>query len=315
AHLDAEPKFDYHGWILAYDAKSLRQVAALCTTPDGIQGGIWQSGAGLAAETRDGPLALVYAVAGNGSTGGRNYGESILQFYTGELMSVKQAFTPSTAAYLNDRDLDLSTGPLLLPDLPFLIACSKEGKCYVVDRSDFHLVQEFQAAINSYGGERPSNIHGTPVAWRDSRNVLRLFVWGEDDYLRAFQYDGQRFSGAEKSTVRAPAKSMPGGMLAVSAHGGAPETGIVWASVPESGDANIATVDGVVRAFDAENAGKELWNSDQNVARDRLGKFAKFCQPVIANGKVYVATFAEPVKRGQVARPNHLVVYGLLGSP
>lgn len=314
AHLDAEPTFDYHGWILAYDAKTLKQIAAYCTTPDGIQGGIWQSGAGLAGETRDGPFALVYAVVANGSVGGRNYGESVLQLYPGNLMSVKLAFTPSAAAYLNDHDLDLSTGALLLPDLPFLVACSKEGKCYVIDRADFHLVQEFQAAINSYGGERPANVHGTPVAWRDSRNVLRLYVWGEDDYLRVFQYDGQRFSEGQRSTVRAPAKSMPGGMLAVSANGNTPGSGIVWATVPVSGDANIETVDGIVRAFDAENIGKELWNSNQNSARDGVGKFAKFCPPVIANGKVYVATFAEPKKKGQPVPANRLVVYGLLSG-
>lgn len=314
AHLDGEPKFDYHGWIMAYDAKSLRQISVYCTTPDGIQGGIWQSGTGLAAETREGIYPLLYAVVANGSAGGRNYGGSVLQLYPGELMSMKLAFTPPNAAYLNDHDLDLSTGPVLLPELPMLIACSKEGKCYVVDRSDFHLVQEFQASINSYGGDRPSNIHGAPIAWRTSKGVLRLFIWGEDDYLRGFQYDGQRFVGADKSVPRAPQKSMPGGMLALSANESAPGSAVLWAALPESGDANIATVDGIVRAFDAENVSKELWNSNQNAARDRLGKFAKFCPPVVANGKVYVATFADPTKPGEPARANHLVVYGLLGS-
>ena len=312
SHLDGEPKFDYHGWIMAYDAKSLKQVSVLCTTPDGIQGGIWQSGTGLAAETRDGaPFPLIYAIAANGSVGGRNFGESILQLYPGELMSVKLAFFPSNYSFLNDHDLDLSTGPVLLPDLPLLVGCSKEGKCYVVDRFDFHLVQEFQASVNSYGGERPSNIHGTPVVWRDWNNVLRFFVWGEDDYLRAYQYDGQRFSGAEKSLVRAPAKSMPGGMIAVSANGSTMGSAILWGSVPISGDANLGTVEGILRAFDASDVQKELWNSNQNAARDHLGMFAKFCPPVIANGKVYMATFAVPTKNGQPP-PNHLVVYGLL---
>ena len=135
SHLDGEPKFDYHGWIMAYDAKTLKQAAVVNTTPDEIQGGIWQSGGGLAAEKRDGTYPLIYATVSNGSVGGRNFSQSLMQLYPGELMSVKQPFIPADHEYLNDRDLDLPTAPLLIPDLPLAIACSKEGKCYVVDRN------------------------------------------------------------------------------------------------------------------------------------------------------------------------------------
>ena len=47
---------------------------------------------------------------------------------------------------MNDLDLDLSTGPLLLPGIPFMLTCTKDGKCYVLDRLNMHLVQELQAA-------------------------------------------------------------------------------------------------------------------------------------------------------------------------
>ncbi|HUQ92279.1 MAG TPA: hypothetical protein VM120_11415 [Bryobacteraceae bacterium] len=305
-HLDGEPTFNAHGWVLAYDAATLKQVSVLCTTPDGIQGGIWQSGAGLASEKREGPVPLLYAVVGNGSVGGRNHSQSILQLFPGALLSVKLTFVPADHAYQNDRDLDLSTGPVLLPDYPLIAACSKEGKCYVVNRTTMRLVQEFQAGVNSYGGERAPNIHGTPVVWKNTQGQLRLYVWAEEDFLRAYQFDGQRFQGAGKSSVRAPEKSMPGGMLSLSANGSAADSAIVWAALPLSGDANAKSVDGVVRAFDASNVGQELWNSEQQPARDKTGLFAKFCPPVIANGKVYVATFAP---RGA---PNQLVVYGLL---
>ena len=308
SHLDGEPKFDYHGWLMAYDAGTLRQISALCTTPDGIQGGIWQSGAGLSAERREGTYPLIYAVSSNGSVGGRNYAQSVLQLYPGELLSIKLAFTPANHAYQNDRDLDLSTGPVLLPDLPLMVACSKEGKCYLVDRSNLHLVQEFQAAVNSYGAERSPNIHGSPVMWRDQDHKLRMYIWGEEDYLRAFQFDGRKFVGAGKSTFPAPPKSMPGGMLTLSANGSTAGSAILWASVPVKDDANIATVEGTVHAFDAENVEKELWNSSQNPGRDRLGMFAKFCPPVVANGKLYMATF----RAGTT--PNKLVVYGVLSD-
>jgi hypothetical protein len=53
-------------------------------------------------------------------------------------------------------------------------------------------------------------------------------------------------------------------------------------------------------------------NSNKNEARDRLGFFAKFCPPVVANGTVYMSTFAEPAKAGHTVHPNKLVVYGIL---
>jgi hypothetical protein len=266
---------------------------------------------GLAAERREGaPYPLLYAVVANGTVGGRNFAQSILQLLPGALMSIKLAFTPADHAYQNDHDLDLSTGPVLLPDLPFVLGCDKAGKCYLVDRTNMRLIQEFQAGSNSYGGERPSNIHGAPVVWRDVNNNLRLYVWGEEDFLRAFQLDGQRFVPAGKSLMRAPEKSMPGGMLTLSANGNAADSAVLWASLPISGDANMGTVPGIVRAFDAANVEKELWNSEQDAAHNRLGRFAKFCPPVVANGKVYLATFAEPAANGKPPVPNKLVVYG-----
>ncbi len=54
-----------------------------------------------------------------------------------------------------------------------------------------------------------------------------------------------------------------------------------------------------LRAFDANDVTKELWNSGQNSA-DNPGYYAKFSSPTVANGHVYLATFSKQV-----------VVYGL----
>ncbi|MES1209941.1 MAG: hypothetical protein ABUS79_28730, partial [Pseudomonadota bacterium] len=83
-------------------------------------------------------------------------------------------------------------------------------------------------------------------------------------------------------------------------NGAMPGTGIVWASVPLVGDAWHATATGALYAFDAADLTKaSLWNSNLNAA-DNLGTFAKYSPPIVANGKVYVATFS-----------NKLQVYGL----
>jgi hypothetical protein len=94
---------------------------------------------------------------------------------------------------------------------------------------------------------------------------------------------------------------MPGGMLSLSANGNTAGSGILWASHPYKASAIHATVEGILRAYDASDLTRELWNSKQNESRDDIGNFAKFCPPTIANGKVYMASFS-----------GHLAIYGLL---
>src|ERR1700677_628374 len=40
-----------HGWILAYNAQTLAQVGAFCSTPNGSLGGVWATGNGLAVDS------------------------------------------------------------------------------------------------------------------------------------------------------------------------------------------------------------------------------------------------------------------------
>src|SRR5207253_472724 len=40
----------YHGWIIAYDAQTLQQVAVYNNTPNGNQGSFWASGAAPAVD-------------------------------------------------------------------------------------------------------------------------------------------------------------------------------------------------------------------------------------------------------------------------
>jgi hypothetical protein len=81
-------------------------------------------------------------------------------------------------------------------------------------------------------------------------------------------------------------------------------SGIVWASHQLQGDANQQVQPDILRAYNAQNVTRELYNSGQVSARDAVGNFSKFCPPTVANGKVYLATFS-----------NRLNVYGLLPLP
>jgi hypothetical protein len=65
--------------------------------------------------------------------------------------------------------------------------------------------------------------------------------------------------------------------------------------MPYADNANAGVVRGVLRAFNASDVSTgELWNSE-NTGNDgdRLGLFAKFSPPAVANGKVYLGTFQQ----------------------
>lgn len=136
SHQDTLP---YHGWLLAYDADNLKQVAAYCTTcgrvkPDkckssSCMGGIWHAGGGPASD-RDGNL---YVMTGNGTfdqaTGDR--GTSFIKL--DKELNVLGSWTPVTYDCLNRTDSDLgSAGPTFMSDASVLIGGGKEGLLYAI---------------------------------------------------------------------------------------------------------------------------------------------------------------------------------------
>jgi outer membrane protein assembly factor BamB len=310
---DTDP---YHGWVLAYDAHTLTQDGTFLDTPDPrsddhYQGGIWQSGQGPVADSS----GNIYVMAGNGNStaasGGDDYSESVMKLLP--RLSLADWFTPDDAVDLSSKDLDFSAGPLLIPGSHLLLVGDKAGMLYLLDTNglghqssdDSGIVQRIHASVG--------HIHGSPVCWNGPRGTW-CYVWGEQDFLKAFPLVNGHFQGGanssgyavaiSQSTIMAP-PGMPGGVLSLSANGSTPGTGILWVTMPIIGNANVQTVPGILRAFDASNLSHELWDSEMDESQDGLGALAKFAPPTIANGKVYVGTFS-----------GVLDVYGLLhGAP
>lgn len=307
-----------HGWVFGYNAATLQPVSIYNTTPNGGYGGVWQSGQGLATDAN----GYLYFMTGNGTftnaVGNVDFSDSFIKLdpsnIANGLLPVADTFTPYNQAYLDANDIDLgSAGVLLIPNTNLLLGGGKEGKLYLINRSNMgqyngpggpdNVVQSFQVtSIVSNTG----HIHGSPVYWNSPSGPL-VYVWGEGDPLKAFSLSVHSQISATflttpvaTGTTTLHSSFMPGGILSISANGSIPGSGIVWASHPMT-DANHTTSWGVLRAYDASNVGVELWNSQQNLARDDVGIYAKFCPPTVVNGKVYQATFS-----------NQLAVYGLL---
>ncbi len=164
----------YHGWLMAYDPQTLEQKAVLNVTPDGDQGGIWASDAGLGADAQ----GNVYVPTANGtfdaSSGGHDYGDSVLKLaLQGSSILIRDYFTPYNQARLSDADADLgSSGPTLLPDQPgphrqLLLQPTKGSMIYDIDRDrmgEFHpegdaVVQTLRMAGGGYGAMAYWNGH------------------------------------------------------------------------------------------------------------------------------------------------------------
>ncbi len=314
-------KDPYHGWVFGYDAVTLQPVHdPYNTTTNGGRGGIWQAGQGPAADDGNN----LYFFTGNGDFNGdqqnppTTLGDSSIKLRPD--LTLADWFTPKNNAALNKADYDLgSSGPLLLPGTNLLVGGGKEGKFYLLDRNQLgHIgrsVQDFYVSPpddpnNPYPGDptKSHHIHGGPVYW-NGPNGAWAYVWPENEFLKAFKLANGDFLTnpvSQSSTIDptgAPGGShgMPGGMLSISANENTPGSGILWASHPFNEGANHAVVEGIVRAYDASDLSRELWNSKQKPARDDIGNFAKFCPPTVANGKVYMASFSD-----------YLAVYGLL---
>ncbi len=305
----------WHGWVLGYNSSTLQKVAVFNSTPGGKGGALWAGGQGLAADVDN-----IYAMSANGtfdaSSGGRDYGDSVLKLSTSSGLSLADYFTPDNQSFLNGHDVDLgSGGPLLLPGTNLLVGIGKDGIARLIDTANMgrfnalidNDVQEFTAVTESCGGASGVCFMGAPVYWDSPGFGPAIYLWGSGDYLKAFQFNGANFQttpASQGSILDAKGLSNTAS-LSVSANGSQAGTGIVWASAPYSGDANDAgAVPGILYAFDGSDLSHELWDSKQDAARDDVGNYAKFCPPTIANGKVYVATFS-----GQ------LVVYGLNPPP
>jgi hypothetical protein len=94
----------------------------------------------------------------------------------------------------------------------------------------------------------------------------------------------------------------PGATMAISANG--TTNGILWA-IQRNGDCGVQVTcssasPGVLKAYDATNLQNVLYSSDQVSSRDTFDFATKFSVPLVANGKVFVASMSK------------LTIYGLL---
>jgi Glycosyl hydrolases family 31/Galactose mutarotase-like len=338
---DVEDKVSrpFHGWIFGFNAAHLKQPPwVFCTSPSSQQAGIWQSGGGLAAD----PSSRLLAVTGNGPNVPGSYGNSVLNLSTATGLELQGWFTPDNSEFLNRWDLDLgSAGPMIPPDedlKDLVITGGKDGMLYVLRRSSLGhgqppagttIVQSIRITPEPqpipepptyrgpplyHGPNDWHHLHGMPVYWKGPQGPT-LYLWPEMGKLKAFSFRDSKLGEMAESKTTAAA-GMPGASLSLSANGSQPGTGILWASRPLDADANRRNVEGILEAYDAAHIAdaEPIWTNRLNLQRDGGGFFAKFSPPTIAEGRVYLSTFApeNPDRAPILGKSAQLVAYGLL---
>jgi hypothetical protein len=276
----------YHGWVMAYDPATLAQKAVLNVTPDGNEGGVWESDTGPAADAN----GNIYVPTGNGtfniSTGGKDYGDSVLKLgLQGSSLAILDYFTPRDQEHMAGTDMDLgSAGPVLLPDQPgphphLLLQPSKDKRIFVLDRDAMGKFHANRDAIVRTQATRGGG-YGSMAYW----NGHAYFV-GEDDALTDYAITNGELRLAGSSSMKFDGGATP----SISSNGS--KDAVVW--VASKKDGRGRTRQAVLYAFDATKVGQPIYSSQTNDDRDGAGMAARFVIPLVVNGRVYLGTRSE----------------------
>jgi len=292
SHGDASP---WHGWIMGYSAANVQiQTAVFNTTPNGNGGSVWQSGRGLSADSQ----GNIYVVTGNGDTDEvTSYSNNVIKLNPGN-MTVSDWFAPFNAQMLDDDDDDLgASGAVLVPGANLIVTGGKQGVLYLLDAGSLGHVSSNDSQIRQSFPAVDFGIFNMALWSRSTGPVL--YLHGANSSVGAYPFTGNRIATtpASQSSDQYP---VPYDGMTISANGGKPGSGILWATTADSWPLPST---GTLHAFNADDLSSELWNSSIKTDRDFLGTFTKFANPTVANGKVYVPTFS-----------NALAVYGPIGS-
>jgi len=286
SHCDYRP---YTGWIMGYNINTLAQTTVLNVTPNGNEGAIWGSGAGMAADG-SGNIILLDAngvfdstLNSSGFPSEGDYGNAFLKVTTKGGLAVGDYFEMDNESQENGSDTDLGSGGTLLVSekdstgktWQLAVGAGKDSNLYVVDRTN---MGKFNSSSNNIyqelSGALPGGVWSMPAAFNGN-----IYYGPVGSPLLRFQFKNAKLLTA------AVAKSSnsfgyPGTTPSVSANGG--KNAIVWATE----NTNPA----VLHAYNATTLA-EIYNTNQAAnGRDQFGNGNKYITPMIANGKVYVGT-------------------------
>jgi Bacterial Ig-like domain (group 2) len=324
------------GWLLAYDATTLAQTGVFNASPNlntsgtyGGSGGIWMGGGGPAADS----AGNVYVTTGDGPWDGQTaWGQSLLKFDA--QLQMEDYFTPFEHQYMECSDADLAAaGLLLIPGTSEAVAGGKTGKLYMVDTANPGREQANDAGATQTLFVEQDLVAPHSASCSDPSGKSAAEVGSYQIFGTAAYFNGSIYLGITPSSTSVPAgirqltytagtltpgeqgspsiqENSYGTTPFISANG--TSDGILWMidhGKPIQGvDSSNTATSATLRAYDANDLTVQLYNSGMN-SGDVPGYGIKFTSPIVANGKVYIATGHDQMT---VTMPQgELDVYGL----
>ena len=305
SHCDAG---SYGGWVIGL-SESTFAITSKLNLALGASGfgyakqgpSIWMSGGGPAADA----AGNIYVLTANGKFDPLNglgfpmsgdYGNSFVKMSTADgALAVSDYFAMDDEVSESSNDTDLGSGGImLLPDQTdaggtvrhLAVGAGKDGNLYIVNCDN---MGKFSASSNSIwqelDGALPNGIWSTPAYYN-----FNVYYGPQGGALLMFPVSQAKLAAGPASRTSTQF-TYPGTFPVISASGTA--NGIVWAYQN--------TTPAVLHAYSAINLATELYNSNQAANdRDQFGAGNKYIVPIVADGKVFVAT------------TNSVAVFGLL---
>ena len=274
-----------HGWMFAYAASSLRNVAVFDTTASSANaylGAIWQSTVAPAVD----PSGDLFFATGNGSfdanAGHASYGDSILR--TSPALRVKDYFAPANDYALEAADQDVgSTGIMLVPygsTSPEHLAIGgvKSGTMFLLDRNN---LGRYNASGDRVLQEvtlenMPDSLYGAPAYYAGS------IFWGAGGQpMQAFSLSYSPTPHLTPGTRTRNSFPGEGGEIpSVSSDGTKAGSAVVWATTRASLGGPID-----LYAYDARDLGRTLFSATVGTWQSTGDAFLT---PTVAAGHVFV---------------------------
>jgi hypothetical protein len=307
-----------HGWAFTYDVTNqpvLANVYLSTRVPDSpagvfAPGGIWQGGAGFAADS----FGNVFLATGNALVDAKkNDGDSIVRL-TSAGARFWSAAVPN-AAFLNAHDLDLSSGgPIVLPHnsgASRVFAIAKDGSAallrvfddivnnpaFICPLQAFPGCQpQFQAVVNPSGTDEV--FWENPVYWNG--NVY--YVGTNGDFLNGLPWDSAQGVFTSITPKQISDRALPKcGHIGLSLSANGTSDPILWAAVEGDG-----CTSGELDAYDPNKPNSPpIWTfpfaSGVHLSR--------FPMATIAGGRIFVVTAASPFQG-----PSSLLAFALGGK-
>jgi uncharacterized protein YjdB len=312
----------------------------------GGAGGVWMGSGGPVADSAGNVYVSTGNGPWNPSQGA--YGDSILKFSPAPvkgMLQVADYFTPQDFGYMNCEDSDLAAGGLMMiPGQGQIVGGGKMGKLYLVNTGNLGheqtgdtgtptlFVEQGVDSSQPYSSsctDSDAQGHPLPNAKTYTAMINSYEIFGTSAY-----FNGSVYLGVTPTALTAPGvvrrfTYAPGGLTSeeftplgapqeqpentrgttpfISANG--TSDGILWTiDQGQPLQSPQATTNATLYAYDAANLSNELYSSSINPA-DQPGIGIKFTSPIVANGKVYIATGHDPVT---AAHPQgEIDVYGL----